>query len=94
MPDGTPLRTVLYVEDNPANLELVERLIARRPELRLLGVADGNLAFARLSAGSHSDGRRPAGIAGPKPWTSYTRTARVSIIALSGVPRDIEKALN
>jgi hypothetical protein len=25
------LRTVLYVEDNPANLELVEQLIARRP---------------------------------------------------------------
>jgi CheY-like chemotaxis protein len=25
------LRTLLYVEDNPANLELVDRLIARRP---------------------------------------------------------------
>ena len=28
---GAPLRTVLYVEDNPANLKLVEQLIARRP---------------------------------------------------------------
>ena len=35
-PDGLPLRTLLYVEDNPANLELVEQLIARRPDLRLL----------------------------------------------------------
>jgi hypothetical protein len=25
-----PLRTLLYVEDNPANLELVEQLIERR----------------------------------------------------------------
>ena len=25
MPDGTPRRTLLYVEDNPANLELVEQ---------------------------------------------------------------------
>jgi hypothetical protein len=28
---GAPLRTLLYVEDNPANLKLVEQLIARRP---------------------------------------------------------------
>jgi hypothetical protein len=27
----TRTRTVLYVEDNPANLMLVEHLIARRP---------------------------------------------------------------
>ncbi|HEY3075091.1 MAG TPA: ATP-binding protein, partial [Burkholderiales bacterium] len=50
VPEGTPLRTLLYVEDNPANLELVEQLIARRPDLRLLGAADGNLGieFARV----------------------------------------------
>ena len=29
-------RTVLYVEDNPANLRLVARLLAQRPELRLV----------------------------------------------------------
>ena len=47
--DGLPVRTLLYVEDNPANLELVEQLIARRPDLRLLSAADGNLGieFAR-----------------------------------------------
>jgi signal transduction histidine kinase len=28
---GTAMRTLLYVEDNPANLKLVEQLIARRP---------------------------------------------------------------
>src|SRR5712671_5211087 len=39
---GTPLRTLLYVEDNPANLKLVEQLIARRPSLRLLTAVDGN----------------------------------------------------
>ncbi|MDO8533750.1 MAG: ATP-binding protein, partial [Xanthobacteraceae bacterium] len=36
------LRTLLYVEDNLANLMLVEDLIARRPEIRLLSAADGN----------------------------------------------------
>ncbi len=34
--DSGPIRTLLYVEDNPANLALVEQLIARRPYLRLL----------------------------------------------------------
>ena len=61
--DGTPLRTLLYVEDNPANLELVEQLIERRSDLRLLSAADGTLGieFApRLSAGGHPDGHQPA----------------------------------
>ncbi|OGR12620.1 MAG: hybrid sensor histidine kinase/response regulator, partial [Deltaproteobacteria bacterium RIFOXYB2_FULL_66_7] len=43
--DG-PARTLLYVEDNPANLKLVAQLIARRPDLRLLSAADGNLGVA------------------------------------------------
>ncbi len=64
VPDGTPLRTVLYVEDNPANLELVEQLVARRPDLRLLSAADGRLGIeirARLPARSGPDGHQPAG---------------------------------
>ena len=42
--------TLLYVEDNPANLELVEQIIARRSNLRLLGAADASLGieFARV----------------------------------------------
>lgn len=34
------LRTLLYVEDNPANLRLVERLVARRAGLRLFSAGD------------------------------------------------------
>jgi CheY-like chemotaxis protein/anti-sigma regulatory factor (Ser/Thr protein kinase) len=34
-------RTVLYVEDNPANLKLVQEIIGFRPELQLLTAADG-----------------------------------------------------
>jgi len=43
---GATLRTLLYIEDNPANLQLVEELITRRPDLRLLSAADGNLGIA------------------------------------------------
>jgi PAS domain S-box-containing protein len=41
----TAQRTLLYVEDNTANLKLVEQLIARRPDLRLLSAGNGNLGI-------------------------------------------------
>jgi PAS domain S-box-containing protein len=46
---GTALRTVLYVEDNQANMQLVEQLIERRPGMRLLSAGDGasGIALAR-----------------------------------------------
>jgi PAS domain S-box-containing protein len=36
-------RTVLYIEDNPSNITLVERLVARRPEVSLLVASEGVL---------------------------------------------------
>jgi PAS domain S-box-containing protein len=36
-------RTVLYIEDNPSNIKLVERLLAKRPEVALLAASDGVL---------------------------------------------------
>src|ERR1019366_2749325 len=44
-PAGAPLRTLLYVEDNPANLTLVEQLIARRSDIRLLTAVNGTLGI-------------------------------------------------
>jgi signal transduction histidine kinase/ActR/RegA family two-component response regulator len=98
---GAPLRTLLYVEDNPANLELVEQLIARRPELRLLSAADANLGieFARAYQPEVilMDINLPgvSGIAAMKILRDDPSTEHIPIIALSAnaVPRDIEKAL-
>jgi CheY-like chemotaxis protein len=39
--DGVQQRTVLYVEDNPANMTLVERILARRSDIRLLTAVSG-----------------------------------------------------
>jgi PAS domain S-box-containing protein len=39
------LRTLLYVEDNPANLKLVEQLIVRRPNMRLLTAREATLGI-------------------------------------------------
>lgn len=38
-------QTVLHIEDNPANLELVERLFLERPGLRLLNAMQGRLGL-------------------------------------------------
>jgi CheY-like chemotaxis protein len=100
-PAGAPLRTVLYVEDNPANLELVEQLIARRPDLRMLSAADGSLGveFARAYQPDVilMDINLP-GISGNEALQilrADPQTAHIPVIALSAnaVPRDIEKSL-
>ena len=39
--EGSWIATLLYQEDNSTNLMLVEYLIARRPDLRLLSARDG-----------------------------------------------------
>jgi CheY-like chemotaxis protein len=99
--DGAPRRTILYVEDNPANLELVEQLSARRPDLRLLSAADGNLGieFARVyqPAAILMDINLPgiSGLEAMKILRADPTTAHIPIIALSAnaVPHDIEKAL-
>src|ERR1700686_3950090 len=40
-PSDARLHTLLCVEDNPANLMLVEKLLERRPDIRLLVATDG-----------------------------------------------------
>jgi len=44
-PFSSRARTVLYVEDNPSNVKLVERLVARRPEVTLLVAMEGRIAL-------------------------------------------------
>jgi PAS domain S-box-containing protein len=42
VPRGTRLHTLLYVEDNPANMKLVEQIITRHPDISLLTAVNGN----------------------------------------------------
>ena len=95
------MRTLLYVEDNPANLELIEQLVARRPDLRLLSAADGDLGIEYARACQPEvilmDINLPGinGIDAMKILRADPLTAHIPIIALSAnaVPRDIEKGL-
>ncbi|MEO8052714.1 MAG: ATP-binding protein, partial [Acidobacteriota bacterium] len=101
IPHGVPERTLLYVEDNPANLKLIEQLIARRPDIRLLSARDGNtgiqLARDHQPALILMDINLPgiSGIEALKILREDPVTAHIPVIALSAnaMPRDIEKGL-
>ena len=94
-------RTLLYVEDNPANPALVEQLIARRSDLKLLTAIDGHLGI-QLARSYHPDvilmDINLPGISGfeaLKLLHEDAATARIPVMALSAnaLPRDIEKGI-
>ncbi len=108
--EGTPIHglddghrlTLLYVEDNPANLMLVEVLIARQPDIRLLTAknATRGIAMARnfLPDVILMDINLPdiSGVEALKMLAADPVTAHIPVIALSAnaMPSDIEKGLD
>jgi PAS domain S-box-containing protein len=95
------LRTLLYVEDNPANLKLVEQLVARRPDLRLLSASDGHSGIALARASQPEvilmDINLPgiSGVEALKILREDPATAHIPVLALSAnaMQRDIQKGL-
>jgi signal transduction histidine kinase/CheY-like chemotaxis protein len=93
--------TLLYVEDNPANLKLVEEIVRFRSDLRLLSAPDGHLgielAKAHLPDVVLMDLNLPcvSGTDALKELRSDPRTAHIPIIALTAnaMPRDVERGL-
>jgi signal transduction histidine kinase/AmiR/NasT family two-component response regulator len=99
--DARLLRTLLYVEDNPANLMLVEDLIARRPDVRFLSARDGNrgveIARAYLPDVILMDINLPgiSGVDALRILALDPQTSHIPVIALSANAgaRDIAKGL-
>jgi CheY-like chemotaxis protein len=102
VPTGARLRTLLYVEDNPANMKLVEQLIARRPDVRLLSAEDGTrgIALARLHQPEVilMDINLPgiSGVEALKILREDPATAHIPVLAISAnaMPRDIKNGLD
>jgi CheY-like chemotaxis protein len=100
-PDGARLRTLLYVEDNPANLQLVVQIIARRPGMRLLSAKNGSLGIELARASRPDvilmDINLPgmSGIKAMQKLRADVLTAHIPVVALSAnaMPRDIERGL-
>ena len=99
--NDAPVRTLLYVEDNHANLTLVEQLIARRPDMRLLSAGDGLLGVEMARAFKPEvilmDINLPgiSGIEALKMLREDPTTAHIPVVALSAnaIPSDILKGL-
>jgi PAS domain S-box-containing protein len=95
------LRTLLYVEDNPANLKLIEQLMARRSDIRLLSAKEGILGIELARVNKPNvilmDINLPgiSGIEALEILHADPATAHIPVIALSANarPRDIEKGL-
>ena len=101
MLDRSEQPTLLYVEDNPANLALVEQLVARRGDLRLLTAIDGHLgielARAYLPDMILMDINLPgiSGFDAMHVLKDDPATRHIPVLALSAnaMPRDIEKGM-
>jgi PAS domain S-box-containing protein len=97
-PVGAHPSLVLYVEDNPANLLLVETFIERWPEFRFLGARDG-ISGVALARASHPDVILMdidlpdiSGIDALHILASSPETAKIPVIALTAkaMQQDIE----
>jgi PAS domain S-box-containing protein len=101
VPTGGRVRILLYVEDNPANLKLVEQIVARRPDLRLLTAVTGNQGI-EIARESHPEvilmdinlpdigGIEVLGILRKDPATAHIPVVAISANAM---PHDIEKGM-
>jgi CheY-like chemotaxis protein len=102
VPDRDPAgRTLLCVEDNPANLKLIKLFIAGYPDMRLLTAVDGNsgIEIARASRPEVilMDINLPdiSGFKALEILRSDSATAHIPVIALSAnaMPLNIESGL-
>ena len=97
-PIDAPQKILLYIEDNPANMRLVERLIDRRTDIKLLKAVDGlqGIALARASLPDVilMDINLPgiSGIDALKALQEDASTAHIPVVAISAnaMSRDIE----
>jgi CheY-like chemotaxis protein len=99
--DGARVRTLLYVEDNRANMELVEQLIARRPDMRMYGAEDAMRGIAMAQEHQPDvillDINLPGinGLQALKILLEDPATRHIPVLALSAnaMPRDIERGM-
>ncbi len=100
-PRGAQLCTLLYIEDNPGNLKLVAKIVARRPGMRLLTAMNGNsgIEIARVSRPEMilMDVNLPdiSGFKALEILRSDPATAHIPVIALSAnaMPLNIKSGL-
>jgi PAS domain S-box-containing protein len=99
---GAVPRTLLYVEDNLANMQLVEQLMARRADMRMLSAGDAILGIALARTRQPDvilmDINLPgmSGIEALQILREDPLTAHIPVLAISAnaMPHDIRKGLD
>jgi len=95
------MRKLLYVEDNPANLMLVEKLLARRADIALLSATNG-ISGVEMARSARPDvilmDINLPGISGLEALHALMAdpgTSSIPVIALSAnaMPHDIQRGL-
>jgi len=95
------VHTLLYIEDNPANLKLVEQIIERHPDMHLLTAVNANLGIELARTNQPEvilmDINLPGinGFEAQKILREDPATAHIPIIAISAnaMPLDVERGL-
>jgi signal transduction histidine kinase/CheY-like chemotaxis protein len=91
--------TVLYIEDNPANLELVEQILGGKENVRLISALDGGLGIEMAREQSPNlillDINLPGmdGISVFKKLRSIENTSNIPVIAVSADAMESDKKL-
>ena len=101
VPRGKRQHTVLYVEDNPANMKLVEQIIARHQDISLLTAVNGKsgieIALASQPDVILMDINLPgiSGFEAMKVLRLDAATSHIPVIAVSAnaMPLDVERGL-
>jgi PAS domain S-box-containing protein len=102
IPNNVPFSTLLYVEDNPANLKLVEQIIGRHQNIHLLTAINGKLgveiARKKLPDIILMDINLPElnGFEALHILKNDAKTVHIPIIAVSAnaMPSDIKKGID
>lgn len=99
MPVGEKMKTVLYVEDNPANLRLVQQVLGRRKDIKLWSAHEPGLGL-ELAIRHKPDlvmldinlpGMDGYGVLAQLRQQAATREVPVIAISANAMPKDIEK---
>jgi CheY-like chemotaxis protein len=93
--------TLLYIEDNPANMKLVEQIIARQPDIRLLTAVNGNSGTDTARSSRPDVILMDINLPGINGFEALDilradpATAHIPVIAISAnaMPRDIERGM-
>ncbi|KGX85133.1 ATP-binding protein [Pontibacillus litoralis] len=94
-------KKLLYVEDNPANLHLVQKILEQYPEIELLAATNGEMGVDLAQAHEPNMILLDLNLPGSDGYEVLERlrqtpeTSKTTVIAISAnaMPRDIEKGL-